>query len=111
MGELLHVHAYGRIIAYASMIVTLLGAFYLFEKIVLLQRRAFTCKEWGYDLRDLPEDRRLNVGRRSTEPSENAFSLVALRRCPSPSTAGLRRLSSFSCRLRSLATQSSPATL
>lgn len=51
------IQAFGPIIAYAVMIITLVGVLYLFERIVLLERRAFTCKTCGYDLRSLPVDR------------------------------------------------------
>jgi len=35
---------------------------YLFEKVVLVDRRAFTCKKCGYDLQGLTEDRRPECG-------------------------------------------------
>ena len=54
---LFHPYAWGRIIAYAGMILTLVGVLYLFEKVILLERRAFMCKKCGYDLQGLPEDR------------------------------------------------------
>ncbi len=55
--KIVHIYAWGWIVAYAGMIVTLIGMLYLFEKIILLDRRAFTCKKCGYDLQGLTEDR------------------------------------------------------
>ena len=52
-----HPYAWGQIIAYAGMSVTLVGMLYLFEKVVLVDRRAFTCKKCGYDLQGLTENR------------------------------------------------------
>lgn len=57
VSQFVHVHAWGRIIGYTVMAVTLIGVFYLFEKVVLLDRRAFTCKKCGHDLQGLTEDR------------------------------------------------------
>jgi hypothetical protein len=55
--ELWHIYTWGRVIAYGGMIVTLIGMLYLSEKVVLLDRRAFTCHKCGYDLRGLIDDR------------------------------------------------------
>lgn len=57
VSQFVNVHAWGRIVGYTCMTVTLIGMLYLFEKVVLLERRAFTCKKCGYDLQGLPEDR------------------------------------------------------
>ncbi len=55
--ESLGLFTYGRLFAYAYMGVSLLVLFHFLDKVVLLERRAFTCKECGYDLHGLPEPR------------------------------------------------------
>lgn len=55
--ELLRVDRWGRLIGYTLMAASLVGILYLFEKIVVIDRRAFTCRECGYDLQGLPEPR------------------------------------------------------
>ncbi len=54
---LFHPYAWGRIAGCVGMTVTLVGMLYIFERVILLERRAFTCKQCGYDLQGLPEDR------------------------------------------------------
>jgi len=55
--QVLGLYARGRLVSYAAMAVMLVVIFFLCEKIVLLDRRAFTCKKCGYDLQGLPENR------------------------------------------------------
>ena len=55
--EVLRLYTWGRLVSYTAMAVTLVAIFYLYEKVVLLDRRAFTCKKCGYDLQGLPENR------------------------------------------------------
>ncbi len=55
--EVLRLYTLGRLVSYSAMAVSLLLMLYLFEKIILLDRRAFTCKHCGYDLHGLPEPR------------------------------------------------------
>ena len=55
--EVLRLYTWGRLVSYIAMAVTLVAVFYLCEKVVLLDRRAFTCKKCGYDLQGLPENR------------------------------------------------------
>ena len=55
--EVLRLHTWGRLVSYTAMAVVLVAIFYLCEKVVLLDRRAFTCKRCGYDLHGLPEPR------------------------------------------------------
>ncbi len=55
--EVLRLHTYGRLVSYGIMGASLLLAMYLFEKVILLDRRAFTCRDCGYDLHGLPEPR------------------------------------------------------
>lgn len=55
--EVLRLYSWGRLVSYAAITVTFAALLYLCEKIVLLDRRAFTCKKCGYDLRGLTEDR------------------------------------------------------
>jgi len=52
-----HLYSYGTLVYLAVLTGTFLVILRLFEKIVLLDRRAFTCKNCGYDLRGLPENR------------------------------------------------------
>jgi hypothetical protein len=51
------VQAYGTPVTVAAAVLTFAFIFYVLEKVVLVDRRAFTCKECGYDLRGLPEHR------------------------------------------------------
>ncbi|MCB9852093.1 MAG: hypothetical protein H6819_03285 [Phycisphaerales bacterium] len=50
-------YRWGRLIAYPLMALSLVAVLYLFEKIILIDRRAFTCLQCGYDLKGLPENR------------------------------------------------------
>ncbi len=52
-----HLFSFGQLVGYVAIITTLAGMLFLFERIVLLDRRAFTCKRCGYDLQGLTEDR------------------------------------------------------
>ena len=54
---LLRLSAYGSFVAYGVPIVLLVAIIYLCEKVVVLDRRAFTCKKCGYDLQGLIENR------------------------------------------------------
>ena len=45
------------LLPYCAGIVSLVAIFYFCEKVVLLDRRAFTCKKCGYDLQGLTEHR------------------------------------------------------
>ena len=53
----LRLQTWGRLWSYTALAVALIAIFYLCEKTVLLDRRAFTCKRCGYDLHGLPESR------------------------------------------------------
>lgn len=55
--EVLRLYVWGYWLVLTALLVGLVGVFYLCEKVVLLERRAFTCKHCGYDLAHLPEDR------------------------------------------------------
>ena len=54
---LLKWHTMGMHVYLPVMVGTLLLCFYFFEKVVLIERRAFTCKQCGYDLHGLTESR------------------------------------------------------
>ena len=49
--------AWGRLYTYPVMAVSLVVVLYACERVVLVERRAFTCKNCGYDLRGLPAAR------------------------------------------------------
>jgi hypothetical protein len=53
----LRLHAWGRLVTYSAMALSFIAVFYLCERVVLLDRRAFTCKQCGYDLHGLSETR------------------------------------------------------
>jgi hypothetical protein len=57
MMAILHLPAWGQPATYIAPVLTLIAIYYLCEKVVLVERRAFTCKKCGYDLRDLTENR------------------------------------------------------
>jgi hypothetical protein len=46
-----------RVILYPLMVVSIVAVLYVCEKVVLLERRAFTCRKCGYDLHGLTETR------------------------------------------------------
>ena len=47
----------GWLVLFTAMIVALIAIFLLCEKVVLIDRRAFTCKTCGYNLHGLTENR------------------------------------------------------
>jgi hypothetical protein len=53
----LQIQQYGTLITLATFTVLFFPLFYLFEKIVLLDRRAFCCRKCGYDLQGQVENR------------------------------------------------------
>ena len=55
--ETLGLHKLGRHFTYPTMLVSLPVLLCLFERIVLIERRAFTCRSCGYDLQGLPDSR------------------------------------------------------
>ncbi len=70
-GEWLGFHQWGRFVSYAIMGVSLIALIYFFEKIIVIDRRAFTCMECGYDLQGLPDARCPECGT-AFDPSELA---------------------------------------
>ena len=75
--EILGLYTLGRPWAYGLMAVLFVVVFHVFERIVLLERRAFTCKRCGYDLQGLTENRcprmrnRFRPGRARANPGPN----------------------------------------
>ncbi|HVP12737.1 MAG TPA: hypothetical protein VMV94_16300 [Phycisphaerae bacterium] len=57
MMKVLWLPTWGSLVRYIAGIVSLVVIFYLCEKVVLVDRRAFTCKKCGYDLQGLTENR------------------------------------------------------
>ncbi len=55
--KVLRLYAMGRLVSYGSMAIAFVVIFYLFEKVILLDRRAFTCRQCGYALRGLSDPR------------------------------------------------------
>ncbi len=55
--EILKLHLMARVWTYSMMLATFFMLLYLCEKVTLLDRRAFTCKQCGYDLHGLQEKR------------------------------------------------------
>jgi hypothetical protein len=78
---LFHPYAWGRTVAYAGMSVTFVAVLYLFEKVVLLDRRAFTCKQCGYDLQGLTEARCPECGT-AFDPAERERILARIASPP-----------------------------
>lgn len=78
----IRVHAWGWIVGYALLVVTLLATLYLFERVLLLERRAFTCRQCGYDLQGLPESRCPECGT-PFDPGERA-QIIARAAKPPP---------------------------
>lgn len=56
-GEVLGLFRWGRLFTYSALGVSLVAILRLFEKIILVDRRAFTCRQCGYNLKGLPEAR------------------------------------------------------
>lgn len=80
--EVLGLYAWwGRFWQYTAMGVSLVTALYLFEKIVLLERRAFTCKRCGYDLHGLTEHRCPECGT-DFDPQERERILARIHNPP-----------------------------
>lgn len=79
--EVLRLDAWSRFVSYTAMGVAFIAVLYLCEKIVLLDRRAFTCKECGYDLRGLPENRCPECGT-TFEPAERERILARIASPP-----------------------------
>ena len=75
--EVLRLYALGRFVTYPAMIVSLVLAMCLFEKVILLERRAFTCRHCGYDLHGLPEPRCPECGN-VFDPEERARVLARI---------------------------------
>ena len=78
----LRLSAWGPLWSYSAMGVMFVAIFYLCEKIVLLDRRAFTCKRCGYDLRGLIETRCPECGT-DFDPAERE-RIVARMASPAP---------------------------
>jgi 4-amino-4-deoxy-L-arabinose transferase-like glycosyltransferase len=55
--EFLGFYTWGRLYTYSFMAVSLMAVMYVGDRVVLVDRRAFTCKRCGYDLQGLPEPR------------------------------------------------------
>ena len=55
--ELLQLYTLGRLFTYGFMGCAMLLVFHVCETIVLLERRAFTCRQCGYDLQGLTDER------------------------------------------------------
>ncbi|HRW53811.1 MAG TPA: hypothetical protein P5081_13085 [Phycisphaerae bacterium] len=82
-GEYLGISRWGRLISYALLGVSLIITLYLFEKIILVDRREFTCLECGYNLKGLTESRCPECGA-AFDPSEieQIRARIGLRRAP-----------------------------
>ena len=79
--EILQLYRYGRLWSYAIMVVSLLLFLYIFEHVVLLERRGFTCKKCGYDLQGLPENRCPECGL-DFDPAERERILARINKPP-----------------------------
>lgn len=55
--EFLRLYSFPRWVTYPLMLLSFVALLWAFERVVLLERRAFTCRKCGYDLRGLPENR------------------------------------------------------
>lgn len=80
--EGLGLHRTPRLILYPLMLASLVALLYLCEKIVLLERRAFTCRKCGYDLEGLVEPRCPECGS-EFDPAQRERILARIR-APSP---------------------------
>lgn len=79
--EFLQLARWGRFWSYAGMGAALVAILYFCEKIVLLDRRAFTCKRCGYDLQGLPENRCPECGA-AFDPAERERILARIHSPP-----------------------------
>lgn len=77
----LRLYTWGRLWSYTAMGVILFAVLYLCEKIILLDRRAFTCKKCGYDLHGLPESRCPECGS-DFDPAEREAILARVHSPP-----------------------------
>lgn len=82
--ETLHVFRWGRLWTYGIMAASLALAVYLFEKVLLVERRAFTCRQCGYDLRALTEPRCPECGT-PFDPTEQTRILERINAPPAKS--------------------------
>ena len=82
-GEYLGISRWGRVVSYAILGVSLIVTLYIFEKILLVDRREFTCLQCGYNLKGLPEPRCPECGA-DFDPSEieRIRARIGLRRAP-----------------------------
>jgi hypothetical protein len=79
--RVLELYTLGRLVFYTSMAVSFIVIFYLCERIFLLDRRAFTCKECGYDLHGLTEPRCPECGH-AFDPAERQRILERIESPP-----------------------------
>ena len=79
--EILRLYSWGRLVTYAAMAVAMVALLYLFEKVTLIERRAFTCKHCGYDLHGLPANRCPECGR-EFDPAERERVLARINSSP-----------------------------
>lgn len=79
--EVLRLYTWGRLWSYVAMGLSLIAILYLCEKIVLLERRAFTCKRCGYDVHGLPENRCPECGTKF-DPAERERILARISSPP-----------------------------
>jgi hypothetical protein len=80
--EFLGLHAWGRLYTYSFMVVSLFAAMYVGDRVVLVERRAFTCKRCGYNLQGLPVPRCPECGM-GFEPAERERILSRVQ-APAP---------------------------
>jgi len=80
--EILRLYLWGRLVSYGALGVAFIAILYLCEKVVLLDRRAFTCKGCGYDLRGLPVNRCPECG--DTFDPEERKKILARIAAPPP---------------------------
>lgn len=66
---------------YGGMIATMVGVLFVFERVVLIERRAFTCRGCGYDLQGLTEARCPECGA-AFDPKERARILARIAAAP-----------------------------
>ena len=67
----IHVERYGPYVMGAVFILTFLMVLYLFERVVLIERRVFSCRQCGYDLQGLVDPRCPECGT-PFDPTEKA---------------------------------------
>jgi predicted RNA-binding Zn-ribbon protein involved in translation (DUF1610 family) len=73
----LRLSTWGALVSYGTGIVSLVMIFFLVEKVVLVERRAFTCKLCGYDLEGLTKHRCPECGT-EFDPAERAEILARI---------------------------------